>query len=145
MKDRILYQIKSLNKSVVRTLLSNIECSINFDRIPTPTQMQILEYIIKNNKEVYQKDLETILNLRRATISGVLQTMEKNNLIERISHEEDARTKKIILTEKARIMFEKSEEKILELEKVIAKDITKKDLETFLKVINKMKENLKNE
>lgn len=145
MKDRILYQIKSLNKSVVRTLLSNIECSINFDRIPTPTQMQILEYIIKNNKEVYQKDLETILNLRRATISGVLQTMEKNNLIERISHEEDARTKKIILTEKARIMFEKSEEKILELEKVITKDITKKDLETFLKVINKMKENLKNE
>lgn len=145
MKDRILYQIKSLNKSVVRTLLSNIECSINFDRIPTPTQMQILEYIIKNNKEVYQKDLETILNLRRATISGVLQTMEKNNLIERISHEEDARTKKIILTEKARIMFEKNEEKILELEKVITKDITKKDLETFLKVINKMKENLKNE
>lgn len=145
MKDRILYQIKSLNKSVVRTLLSNIECSINFDKIPTPTQMQILEYIIKNDKEVYQKDLETILNLRRATISGVLQTMEKNNLIERISHEEDARTKKIILTEKARIMFEKSEEKILELEKVITKDITKKDLETFLKVINKMKENLKNE
>ena len=75
MKDRILYQIKSLNKSVVRTLLSNIECSINFDKIPTPTQMQILEYIIKNDKEVYQKDLETILNLRRATISGVLQTM----------------------------------------------------------------------
>ena len=145
MKDRILYQIKSLNKSVVRTLLSNIECSINFDKIPTPTQMQILEYIIKNDKEVYQKDLETILNLRRATISGVLQTMEKNNLIERISHEEDARTKKIILTEKARIMFEKNEEKILELEKVITKDITKKDLETFLKVINKMKENLKNE
>lgn len=145
MKDRILYQIKSLNKSVVRTLLSNIECSINFDKIPTPTQIQILEYIIKNNKEVYQKDLETILNLRRATISGVLQTMEKNNLIERISHEEDARTKKIILTEKARIMFEKNEEKILELEKVITKDITKKDLETFLKVINKMKENLKNE
>ena len=42
-------------------------------------------------------------------------------------------------------MFEKNEEKILELEKVITKEITKKDLETFLKVINKMKENLKNE
>ena len=33
---------------------------------PTPTQIQIIEYLVKNHdKEVFQKDLEDVLNLRR--------------------------------------------------------------------------------
>lgn len=145
MENKILYQIKSLEKEIVRTHLCNIECSINLEKMPTPTQMQIIDYIIKhNNEEIYQKDLEKILNLTRATVSGVLQTMEKNNLIERTSYEDDARTKKIILTEKANSLFKQGEEKMLEIEKTIIKNIDKKDLEIFSKVIQEMKINLKN-
>ena len=45
--------------------------------MPSPTQMRIIDYIIQNeDKPIYQKDLESIFNLRRATISEVLITME---------------------------------------------------------------------
>ena len=94
-KDKILYKIKSLEKLIVRYSFNehfnmNISC-------PTPTQMQIMEYVLNNqDTNIYQKDLENVLGLRRATVSGVLQTMEKNGLIARVITEEDARVKKII-------------------------------------------------
>ena len=84
---RVLYDIKSLEALLVRTFIGDMivqnEESKNF---PTPTQMQIIEYIMNvDSEDLYQRDLENVLNLRRATVSGVLQTMEKNSLIERIS------------------------------------------------------------
>ena len=80
--------------------------------------MQILEYMFKHqDQEIYQKDLEKVLNLRRATVSGVLKTMEKNNLIERIIDSNDTRTKKIVLSNNAQKVFESSKEKIESLEK----------------------------
>ena len=82
----LLFQIKSLEKMIFRTFVHDDKVHFAKQKmIPTPTQMQILEYILANpKKETYQRDLEEILNLRRATVSGVLQTMEKNHLIERV-------------------------------------------------------------
>ena len=143
----VLYQIKSLEKMIARNLICNSEnenSDISIEPAITPTQMQIIHYILEHlNQEVYQKDLEEILNLSRETVSGVLQTMEKNGLIVRITDNEDTRIKKIILNKNAKEIFLKNKQKIEELEKVILKDIAPKDMETFLDVINKMKENIK--
>lgn len=141
-KNRVLYQIKTLENMILRNLTSDNE---ELSLILTPTQMLIIEYILKHeNEDIYQKDLENILNLRRATVSGVLQTMEKNGLLERISHLEDARLKRIILKESAKSIFLKSKHKMEKLEKIVVKDISSEELKTFLKVINMMKKNLKN-
>ena len=52
---------------------------------PSIAQMQIIKYILKHDgKTIYQRDLEEVFNLRRATISGILKTMEKNNVIIRV-------------------------------------------------------------
>lgn len=92
-ENSILSQIKSLEKLIVRNI-TGIGFQ-NIEAIPTPTQMQIIKYILENNdKEVYQRDLEKVLNLRRTTVSGVLQTMEKNNLIKRVTDTNDTRTKR---------------------------------------------------
>ena len=40
--------------------------------------MRIIAYIFNKNGSIYQRDLERDLNLRRATLSGILNTMEKN-------------------------------------------------------------------
>lgn len=108
--NKILYQIKTLEKMILRTFWNDKELEdeilIKKEFKPTPTQMQIIEYILEHiNEVVYQKDLEEVLNLRRATVSGVLQTMEKNELIERTTNTEDTRVKKIILHEKAKEYF----------------------------------------
>lgn len=147
-EERILYQFKSIEKMIIRILMqndSNLKEKMDNHHFPTPTQMQIMEYILEHKKEnIYQKDLEKVLNLRRATVSGVLQTMEKNNLIERVIDTKDARNKKIILNSKAEKMFFERELELLELEKVILKDITEEELDSFLMILNKIKKNLKN-
>ena len=107
--------------------------------------MQIIAYILKHkNEDIYQRDLENVLKLRRATVSGVLKTMEKNGFIIRITDKEDTRIKKIILNKNAEEIFEKSEKKLDELEKIVIKDISKTDLKIFSNVIDKMKENIEN-
>lgn len=141
---KVLYQIKTLEKMILRKFLKDKELEQEEACVTlAPTQMQIIGYILEHsNDNIYQKDLEDILKLRRATVSGVLHTMEKNELIERITNSEDTRTKKIILNSKAKEIFSRNEKKLDELEKIIIQDISKEDLEVFSKVIDIMKENI---
>ncbi|MBO5349796.1 MAG: winged helix-turn-helix transcriptional regulator [Clostridia bacterium] len=142
--NKILFKIKTLEKMIIRTLF-NDKCMFEqkTKSIPTPTQMQIIEYILEHRDEdVYQKDLEEVLKLRRATVSGVLQTMEKNNLIVRVINSDDSRTKKIILNENAKKTFLENEKKMENLEKIIISDISEEELDIFSNVIEKMKKNI---
>ena len=142
--NKVLYEIKSLEKMLVRELINNSDIKDKENLLPTPTQCQIIEYILNNkNKDIYQKDLEKVLNLRRATVSGVLHTREKNGLIKRVTDGSDTRTKKIILNEKIPERFNEYSKKIKKIENNIIKDISDKDLEIFLKVISQMKESIK--
>lgn len=142
----VLYEIKSLEKNIVRAFINKQDVDIPENIFPSPTQFQIIECILESpNQEINQKDLESILNIRRATISGVLQNMEKKNLIKRVTNREDVRTKKIILNEKTKEIFEKKRKTIEHTEKKLIKNISEEDLETFLKVLNIMKENIKKE
>lgn len=140
----VLYKIKSLEKNIIRYIMNNKNINIPENMFPSPTQFQIIEYMLNNNKkEINQKELENVLNIRRATISGVLQSMEKNGLIERITNENDTRSKKIKLNEKTIELYEKKKNKMQEIESTIIKNISPKDLDTFMKVLNIMKENIK--
>jgi DNA-binding MarR family transcriptional regulator len=137
-EDKLLYQIKSLNKLIIRIIIGDD------NKFPTPTQMEIVEYILKQQDGyVYQRDLESVLNLRRATVSGVLQTMEKNNLIKRVVDVNDSRVKKIILNKEALNTFNSHIKKIESIEKILTSDLTEEEIRIFLNIIKKMQENLK--
>lgn len=137
--DNILFKIKSINKLIIKKL--SYGNSIETFKV-TPTQIEIIEYILNSDSKVYQRDLEKILNLSRATVSGVLITMEKNRLIKRVADENDLRSKQIILNKVAKQEFLKTKEKIIALSKIINKDITLEELEIFSRVIDKMKNNI---
>lgn len=144
--EGLLFQVKNLEKTILRKLspdelekkyISDIE------KRPTPTQMQIVGYILDNiDREIYQKDLEDCLNLRRATISDVLQRMEKNGVIKREIDSNDTRTKKILLTQKSKTFFESGRNRMKELENIAIRNISHEELKTFSNVINKMIENM---
>ena len=91
---------------------------------------------------MYTTTLENILQLRRATVSGVLQTMEKNHLIERLVDENDTRSKKIILNPKVISSFEGHFAKIKQMEQIMVEGLTNEEIEVFRKVIGQMKENI---
>lgn len=141
---RIINKIKSLDKIIFRnlTLSKNVEENIEKIGMPTPTQIQIIMCLLKENGSSYQKDLEEKLNLKRATVSGVLKTMERNGLIIREVCNDDTRLKKIYLNQKAIDIYEENKKRIFEIENEIVKGIPKEELETFFKVINQMKLNL---
>lgn len=146
----ILYQIKTLDKMIFRKLCSSEDMlrakNAIINRTMTPTQMQIIEYILEHDASpIYQKDLEKVLKLRRATVSGVLQTMEKNGLIERIVDEKDTRVKKIILNDKTKNIFYEKLEKIKIIENIIKRDISQEELDIFFEVILKMQSNIQRE
>ena len=148
MDKKVLYQIKSIDKLIFRTLMKNNgikDCDFEMDnvKVPTTTQMHIIAYMLKNPEmEVNQRDLEEILNLRRATVSGVLHTMENNDLIVRVTDKNDSRKKKIILNDKAKEIFRKHKKKQENIEKKKTSGIYESDLNVFFDVVEKMKENI---
>ncbi len=146
MKEKnILFQIKELDKTILRTVLTNKNISDDCIMKQNPTQMRIIGYILENrNSDVFQKDLEEKFNLRRATISDVLKRMEKRELIKRIPNPNDIRSKKIILADKANTFFNENHHQIDDLEKKAIKNISDEELEIFTNVLAKMISNLNN-
>lgn len=139
MDDNLLYEIKSLEREIFRNFIKS--SGFNDGKIPTPTQMLIVQHLLKNNGVTYQRDLEDVLNLRRATVSGVLQTMEKNGILER-TVSEDRRVKKVILNKDAKKFFDNKKEIFERLEKKMILNVSEDDLKVFLKVLKQFKNNI---
>lgn len=141
MEDKLLYNLHLLNKLIAREFVCNNKDLFCGD--PSATQMIIMNYILNHqNEDIYQKDLEEALHLRRATVSGVLQTMEKHELIERVLCDNDVRCKKIILKEKAKKMFDVKKMEFFKLEEVIKKGLSDEEIEIFCHIIESMQNNI---
>ncbi|MDI3536722.1 MAG: hypothetical protein PWP30_1204, partial [Eubacteriaceae bacterium] len=88
----------------IKTLSNRIRQYINevMEKDPDITGIQgwIIGYISRhqNSQDVFQRDIEKEFNVRRSTVSGILNTMEKKGLIIRQTVDFDARLKKITLT-----------------------------------------------
>lgn len=142
-KERsIAFEIKVIDNMISRQIIPlNKECLFHI----SPIQARLMAYIFQHKeKEIYQKDLEELFNMRRSTISGILKTMEKNNLIKRIDSPKDARIKQIILTDHSKKIGSTMKKQRITYEKRLEKNISKEDLKIFYKVIDQIKENISN-
>ena len=109
----------------------------------TGTHGWVIGYLYDNrDHDVYQRDLETQFSIRRSTATGILQLMEKNELILREPVESDARLKKLVLTEKALDIHKMVEEDRKRTEEQLTKDIDAQELAIFQKVLKQMIRNM---
>ena len=109
----------------------------------TGTHGWVIGYLYDNrDHDVYQRDLETQFSIRRSTATGILQLMEKNELILREPVESDARLKKLVLTEKALDIHKRVEEDRKRTEEQLTKDIDAQELAIFRKVLKQMIRNM---
>ena len=110
----------------------------------TGKQVSVLLYIYDESKkrDVYAKDIEVAFDMRRASVTGILQLMEKNGIIIREENNQDARLKKLILTTKAKEARKKLKKEIIQVEKSLTKEVSKQELETFFTILQKMSNNL---
>ena len=84
-------------------------------------------------------------NIRRSTVSGVIKTMEKNNIIIRENVKDDNKSKEIKLTNEVYLRANDLVRKLRELDLELLKDINKEDLEVFMRVLKNIQDNLKEE
>ena len=110
----------------------------------TGVQAIMLKFINDKSQEgkVYAKDIESEFDMRRATIAGILQLLEQNQLITRKAEGSDARLKEITITKKALEIINNVDSSIAELEKRLEKNMSKEERENFLKTLDKLSKNL---
>lgn len=105
-----------------------------------------IHYLYDNrDKEIFQRDFEERFSIRRSTASNILKTMEQNGFIKRQSVENDARLKKIILTDKAVKIHEEIMKDIDRREALLRKGFTDAEIEQFLGMIDRLINNLEDE
>lgn len=141
-KKAIGFQFKLLSNMIKRKMNEFID---NDEEIHlTGMQGWMVGYIYRRSstQDVFQRDIEKEFRIRRSTATGILQTLESKGYIERHAVAEDARLKKIVLTDKAIKESKCITGKIIEFDKVVEDGITEEEKEVFFQMIEKIKQNM---
>lgn len=140
-QSKFCVELKSIVNSICRQIAqqpSNKEAE-NL----TTMQIWIMHYLYDNqDRDVFQRDLEADFNIRRSTVSGILQILERKGYIKRQSVAHDARLKKITLTEEANRLYRHILQQLCLMEQKMTKNILDEEWMVFYKVLEKIKENL---
>lgn len=112
----------------------------------TAIQKQVLGFILMEtlHRELYQKDIEEEFHVRKSTVTGMLQLMEKKGLIIRESVAKDARLKRIVPTKKAETLRPSILAHIQQSEARLTAGISEGDVLCCKKVLCQMLQNLSN-
>ena len=70
----------------------------------------------RQGRDVYQRDIEQWFNIRRSSVTAILQGMEQDGFITRSAVAKDARLKRLIATEKGRACRKQIEASIARFE-----------------------------
>ena len=109
----------------------------------TGPQGLVLGYLYDHqDKDIFQRDIEAMFNVRRSSATGLLQCLESNGFIERVNVDYDARLKKIVLTDKAYEFRDTLEAHIQKLEEKLVKDLKPHEIDDLIRIISKIKKNL---
>lgn len=143
-KDPIVYRVKTINNLMKR----NIDIAL-MQKLDKATFMRcwIIGFIHGRNErglDTFQKDIEKEFNISRSTTSEMLKMMEKKQLIKRESVDYDARLKKITLTSYSQTIDKIVDSEAKRIHESITNELTQEELDTYLKISDKIIDNLKN-
>ena len=126
--------------------LHRLCASIPVEALPTGmtmSQLAVISYLhFRGEQETYQKDLETCLKLRRSTVSSLLSTLERKGFLQRVSVPQDARLKKIILTEEASLLGAQIHDAFSALDIKMFQGLTSEELSLLDTIFLKIQSNL---
>lgn len=125
-------------------------CSLIFDKYVnqllapyniTNSQFRILMILYKADGEVVRQiDIERALSMTNPTVTGLIKSLEKNNLVMRIDNPEDKRSKILVLTKEA---INRKEEFIAlskSIEEEMTSNLTDNEIRELKLLLNKILE-----
>ncbi|ADL03758.1 MarR family winged helix-turn-helix transcriptional regulator [Lacrimispora saccharolytica] len=133
---------------VVRILANQIgrEFDYQISKLPgdiTGLQGRVISFVMDKSEDVFQRDIEKELDIRRSTATALLQLMEKKGLLTREAVSDDARLKKIVLTEKSLGIHNQIKNFLDQVERQLIKGLTDDEINTFFSVMKKISNNIK--
>ncbi len=140
-ENRLGFCVHKLDTAVKRTLDARLK-KLGVDE-GTMMHGWIIRYLYENqDRDVYQKDIEKHCFVGRSTVTGIIQLMEKKGLICREAVENDARLKKVVLTNQGKRSHEAIETVIEGVNRELAEGVSAEELEIFMRVAQRMQENM---
>lgn len=129
-KERTAYPVAQL-AAIVNQLhrLVLIMPEAKFRAGMTISQLSTLGYLaMREESDVYQRDIETFFHLRRSTVSSLLNTMERKGLIRREPVPHDARLKKLVLTDEGLAISEQALSVMKQMNQVLIQGLTPEEV-----------------
>ncbi|WP_368489013.1 MarR family winged helix-turn-helix transcriptional regulator [Clostridium sp. BJN0013] len=106
-------------------------------------QGRMISYIYEHQDEgIIQKDLADVFQRRGASITSMLQGLERKGYIERSIPKDDERQKNIYVLEKGAELIEEFNRIFFQVEKSITENLTDDEKECFLSLLIKVNKNL---
>ena len=139
--NSIGYHIINTDKLIGRYILGKFDKKARH-RV-SPMQVMIMNYLLKTqDKQVFQQDICDTFNLRRSTVSGILTTMEKNNIIVRVPAASDPRKKEIRLTKAFIANTKKASYEFKKMESILEQNFTLEEKKELIRLLSKLEGNL---
>ena len=135
-RDAVRYIGKLSNK--IRQRMEAIFSSEEF----SGTQGRVLSFLLTQERDLFQKDIEEEYNIRSASATSLLHSMERNGLITRTVTKEDGRMKKIQVTPKGASYKEMIAENRDQLMSSLQEGISQEEMEVFYSVVERMLANM---
>ena len=127
-------------------LSRNLSAHVRKSGVDEVTMMHgwIIRYLYENREQdIFQKDIEQRFAVGRSTVTNLLQLMEKKGFVRRESVKQDARLKKVILTEKGITSQESFEDIVEHIEEELSEGISEEELHIFYNVLDQINQNVK--
>lgn len=133
------YHIQKLGKNIKYLADENlIKHGITFEQVRV---MRFLDGYSCDNP-ANQKDVEIMFELKRSSVTNILQNMEKHGLVTRSGDVLDGRIKKVWLTEKGKELYLHLRSYLVMLEEVIVQGMTEEEKDMFRLLLKKSIQNV---
>lgn len=109
----------------------------------TKEQWIVLKLLHEDQDGIIQNELAFITGRNKGSLTRLINVMEKNNLVVRISSKEDSRKNLIYITETGKETFAKMKPIMLQSIKTLQEGISELEINQFIKIMTKLQNNLK--
>ncbi len=138
LKNKVLF---SLGVTALLSKIAQLQMFGQHSFPITPEQHFILS-ILSENKELYQRQICEIAYKDRPNITRLINILEKKGLVKRVSDVNKRKVYKVIITEEGLNVHNEIKKYMIALRDNAVKNIKTEDMETCLKVLLQMIDNL---
>ncbi len=107
-------------------------------------QSMALGYLIHASAqdEIYVKDLEKYMKIRKSTASELVSRLEKNGYVKTEKSQKDGRLKRLIVTEEGHEAHDRILQYLQEIDDRLVEGLSKEEVDTLVNLLNRLIQNM---